>query len=357
MMNPSTSILRTVFGLVFSVSGFLLGREAYDRLISLHVSSEYWQFILLLGVPIVGAIIGIALAPLGQSFFESQFALIEGAVENLEPAQVAGGAVGLAGGLVIAFLVKSILFEFVTLAGTAGSTVAIVVYVIVSIYAAALGARIGAKLRIVPIRSALNTGIPKVLDTSVIIDGRIVDLIEKSFIEGAVIVPRFVLRELQALSDSSDSLKRTRGRRGLDALARLQLRGSITVEERDYEELPPGSVDAKLVRLCRDLGGKLLTNDYGLDRIAHVDGIRVLNLNELTDALKPIVVPGEEFGLHVIREGREQHQGVGYLDDGTMVVVEQGRIHMGEHIDVVVTSILQTGTGRMIFVKPKREVA
>lgn len=356
MTHAPSSLIRTAFGVVFSVSGFLLGRETYDRLLSLHVSSELWQFILLAGAPIVGALLGIALAPLGQSFFESQFAVIEGSVENLEPAQVAGGAVGLAGGLVIAFLIKSILFEFVTLAGTSGSTVAIVVYVIVSIYAAALGARIGAKLRIVPIRSAVAAGVPKVLDTSVIVDGRIVELIEKQFIEGSVIVPRFVLRELQALSDSNDPLKRTRGRRGLDALARLQQHGTITVEERDYLELPPGSVDAKLVRLCRDLGGKLLTNDYGLDRIAHVEGVRVLNINELTDALKPIVLPGEEFPLHVVREGREQHQGVGYLEDGTMVVVEQGRAHMGERIDVVVTSILQTSTGRMIFAKAKREI-
>jgi uncharacterized protein YacL len=193
----------------------------------------------------------------------------------------------------------------------------------------------------------------KILDTSVIIDGRIIDISRTGFMEGRLIVPRFVLRELQNIADSEDALKRNRGRRGLDTLNALQREPKVEVHilEKDYPEL--GDVDAKLVRIAKETGGTVVTNDYNLNKIAELQGVRVLNINELANALKPIVLPGEEMSIHILKEGKEAGQGVGYLDDGTMVVVEGGRRHVGEEADVLVTSVLQTPAGRMIFVKLK----
>ncbi|MBC5816411.1 MAG: TRAM domain-containing protein [Candidatus Eremiobacteraeota bacterium] len=196
---------------------------------------------------------------------------------------------------------------------------------------------------------------PKIVDTSVIIDGRITEIVESGFLEGPLILPRFVLRELQLIADSLDSMKRTRGRRGLEVLSKLQEFTSVQISERDYPDVVGAAVDAKLVRLAQELRGKLLTNDYNLNKVAHVEGVTVLNINELANAVKPIVQPGEELNVQVIREGKEQHQGVGYLDDGTMIVVENGRRLVGETVDVAVTSVLQTVAGRMIFARLKRE--
>jgi uncharacterized protein YacL len=182
-----------------------------------------------------------------------------------------------------------------------------------------------------------------------------VQIVESGFLEGALIVPRFVLRELQAISDSVDPLKRTRGRRGFDVLTRLQELVTVDIVERDFDDMAPGNVDARLVRLAKELGAKLITNDYNLNRVAQVEGVTVLNVNELSGAVKPVVLPGEELHVAVIREGKETHQGIGYLDDGTMIVVEHGRRLIGDETDVVVTSVLQTVAGRMIFARPKRE--
>jgi uncharacterized protein YacL len=357
--NISGAMLRVVFAIVFAITGFLLGREAYLNVFSLHFSSEAAQLAFLLLSPVVGAVVGIALAPLAQSFFEDELDLAEGAIERLAPAELAGGAVGLIVGLVIAFLVKSILFEFISLTNRTGSYVAILLYIIVSIFAAYLGARVGAKTRIVPMPG--NRGLvdrsdwpdEKIIDTSVIIDGRIVEIIASGFLEGPFVVPRFILRELQGISDSTDPAKRVRGQRGLDVLSRLQEITHFEIGERDYDDVPGGAVDAKLVRLARDRGGRLITNDYNLNRIAHVEGVAVLNINELATAVRPAVLPGEELHVQVTREGKEANQGLGYLDDGTMVVVEQGRRLIGSSVDVVVTSVLQTLSGRMIFAKQK----
>lgn len=341
------------------MTGFLLGREAYFSLFSTHFANEALQLAFLILSPVAGAIIGALLAPLAQALFEGQLRQAEGAMEGLTPAEVAGGAVGLIVGLVIAFLIKGIVFEFLSDLGRAGTYIAIVLYLIVAIFAAYLGARIGAKMRIVPMPrgAAANSpaGPPKIVDTSSIVDGRIVEIVESGFLEGVLIVPRFVLRELQAISDSVDPLKRTRGRRGFDVLSRLQELAVFEISERDYDDMAPGNVDARLVRLAQELSAKLVTNDYNLNRIAQVEGVSVLNVNELANAVKPVVLPGEELHVAVIREGKEFHQGVGYLEDGTMIVVEHGRRLIGEETDVIVTSVLQTVAGRMIFGRPKRE--
>ncbi len=191
----------------------------------------------------------------------------------------------------------------------------------------------------------------KILDTSVIIDGRIADICETGFIEGTLVIPRFVLKELQKIADSSDGLKRNRGRRGLDVLNKIQKKVNVPVriDETDFPNIK--EVDGKLVRLGKVSGGKLFTNDFNLNKVAELEGVPVLNINELAETLKPVVLPGEEMNIHIIKEGKEFTQGVGYLDDGTMVVVDNGQDFIGQKVKVIVSSVLQTTAGRMIFAK------
>jgi uncharacterized protein YacL len=193
----------------------------------------------------------------------------------------------------------------------------------------------------------------KILDTSVIIDGRISDICQTNFLEGTLIIPQFVLGELQHIADSSDALKRNRGRRGLDVLNRIQKELPVNVEiyEGDFEEIH--EVDSKLIKLAKVIDGIIVTNDFNLNKVCDLQGVRVLNINDLANAVKPVVLPGEELVVQVIKDGKEQNQGVAYLDDGTMIVVEDGKDYIGKTIEVLITSVLQTSAGRMIFAKPK----
>jgi len=193
----------------------------------------------------------------------------------------------------------------------------------------------------------------KILDTSVIIDGRIADICKTGFIEGTLVIPEFVLEELQHIADSSDLLKRNRGRRGLDILNKIQkeLDVKVLIYEGDFDEI--NEVDSKLVRLAKVLHGKVITNDFNLNKVCELQGVSVLNINDLANAVKPVVLPGEEIIVQVIKDGKEHGQGVAYLDDGTMIVVEGGREFIGTTMEVMVTSVLQTSAGRMIFAKPK----
>lgn len=194
----------------------------------------------------------------------------------------------------------------------------------------------------------------KILDTNVIIDGRIADVCRTGFVEGPIYVPGFVLDELQHIADSSDSLKRARGRRGLDILHQMQKDMRLVVRSFDLPSSEENeSVDLKLVKLAKQLNGVIITNDYNLNKVAELQGVQVLNINELANALKPVVLPGEVMNINIIKEGNQPNQGVGYLDDGTMVVVEGGKRYIGEKIDVVVTSVLQTIAGKMIFAEVK----
>jgi len=190
---------------------------------------------------------------------------------------------------------------------------------------------------------------PKLLDTNVIIDGRIADICETGFVEGILVVPQFVLRELQYIADSTDSLKRNRGRRGLDVLARMQKRPDLTILVSDRDFPLVREVDAKLVALARETGARIVTNDYNLNKVAEVSGVAVLNINQLANALKPVALPGELMRVSVIKEGKEANQGVAYLEDGTMVVVDNARRFIGKNLEVTVTSAIQTTAGRMIF--------
>lgn len=193
----------------------------------------------------------------------------------------------------------------------------------------------------------------KVLDTSCIIDGRIEGLLETGFLEGPILVPQFVLQELQQVADASNDQKRSRGRRGLDVLNRIReaYPSRVLINSEDYDDIP--TVDAKLVKLAQELNSVLLTNDYNLNKVASFQDVKVLNINDLAQAIRPSYLPGDDIDLKILKEGKEPSQGVGYLNDGTMVVVEEGRDYIGEELEVVVTGSLQTSAGRMIFAKPK----
>jgi uncharacterized protein YacL len=197
----------------------------------------------------------------------------------------------------------------------------------------------------------------RILDTSVIIDGRIADICDTGFVDGNLIVPRFVLDELQYIADSSDSMKRSRGRRGLDILNRMQKSNGINIEIVDHDFPKVKGVDSKLIALAKKMNGKIVTNDFNLNKVAELQGIKIMNVNELANALKPVVLPGEMMTVKIIRDGKEPGQGVAYLDDGTMIIVDNAHKYLGANVEVMVTSVLQTTAGRMIFSELKEIVA
>jgi uncharacterized protein YacL len=209
--------------------------------------------------------------------------------------------------------------------------------------------RVSASGRVVPRNGQF------IVDTSAIIDGRIADVSQTGFIPGSLIIPRFVLDELHHIADSYDAVRRNRGRRGLEMLTKLQKESNIPIEisEMDVKDVP--DVDGKLVKLAKIFGCAIITNDFNLNRVAEIQGVHVLNINELANAVKPVVLPGEEMQVRIIQEGKELGQGVGFLDDGTMIVVEGGRRYINSRVEVVVTRVLQTAAGRMIFAHCKSE--
>lgn len=263
----------------------------------------------------------------------------------------AGGLLGLGAGLVVGAAAAGLVP-----AGAGASTRAVAVLLGAYVGAATALARLG-DLDVIPGRlvgAERRRGLDKILDTSAIIDGRIADVCETGFVDGRLVVPRFVLAELGRVADTPDGVRRSRGRRGFEVLQRLQRLPKVSVEI-DERAVAGTEVDQQLIELARARGGKLVTTDYNLNRLAELHGVPVLNVNELANALKPVVVPGEAMTVQVLREGKEPGQGVGYLDDGTMVVIEQGRRSIGQPLEVVVTSVLQTPAGRMIFARSREE--
>lgn len=275
------------------------------------------------------------------------------------------GTFGLILGLILAYLISTPIFNLGI--PVLSSVLSILVYIALGY----LGLRLAtyrkdefnnklkeagwANLKIGKLEKLKSKGLtpPKILDTSVIIDGRVADISGIGFLEGPLVVPVFVLEELQHIADSSDSLKRNRGRRGLDILKIMQERKDpeVIITDKTYEDIP--EVDSKLLQLTKDLGGKIVTNDYNLNKVANLQGLQVLNINELANAVKPVVLPGEEMRIQIVKDGKEAGQGLAYLDDGTMIVVESGKNYIGQSIDVIATSVLQTSAGKMIFARPK----
>ena len=288
---------------------------------------------------------------------------IEGKLQKMSTQDLVSGAIGLIIGLIVAFFIGYAL-SFLPIIGPYMPVVMCLVF-------GYLGASVGVRKRedLVTFVSGLGKennrfrvkgktraagycNMPKLLDTSVIIDGRIADICKTGFVEGPIIIPNFVLEELRHIADSSDALKRAKGRRGLDMLniIRKELDIEVEISNRDYDDI--AEVDDKLVRLAQELYGCVVTNDYNLNKVATLQGVVVLNINELANAIKPVVLPGEKMIVTVVKDGKEHNQGVAYLDDGTMIVVENGRRFIGETIEVEVTSVIQTNAGRMIFGRP-----
>jgi uncharacterized protein YacL len=272
---------------------------------------------------------------------------------KMDALKVTGGAAGAMVGAGMGAVIGA------SLGGTLGKPdVAAASLALMVIAGSLMGMEIGASTMVALRRRAVQPPEPAravlgVLDTSVIIDGRIADVCETGFLGGDLIIPQFVLKELQMIADSSESMKRTRGRRGLDILNKIQKQSyvNIIIDERDYPAIK--EVDQKLIHLAKELVCPILTNDFNLNKVAEVQSIQALNINQLANALKPIVLPGETIRVQIMKEGKEPGQGVAYLDDGTMVVVDGGRRQIGRTVEVVVTSVLQTTAGRMIFAAVK----
>nr|WP_221300545.1 PIN/TRAM domain-containing protein [Pectinatus brassicae] len=316
----------------------------------------------LMGI-LVGGIVGYIISPYLIRLLRKFSMWVENQLNKMKIHDVIAGVCGLAIGLIIANL-WGVAFLGVPIVGS-------YLPIVFSIVLGYLGIHITIKKRdeIVALFPRLFRDQPKdkkgsaeknavkkaykLLDTSVIIDGRIADICGSGFVEGTLLIPVFVLEELQHIADSADLLKRTRGRRGLDVLKRIQTDFDMFVEidETDFEDI--AEVDSKLIKLAQAVGGKIVTNDYNLNKVADLQGITVLNINELANAVKPVVIPGEDMTVTIVKDGKEQGQGVAYLDDGTMIVVEGGRKFINTTLPVTVTSVLQTAAGRMIFAKPK----
>ena len=351
MLKKSLKLIVTI---AIAIQLYFLLRLGLAFFLEVDIETRLWLLIVgSLGI----LVLAYLLASVLLIVLEKLSGLVRHSIEKITVQEMLGGLLGMLVGLVVAILLGNSIYKL--------PIVGPYFYVLVAVFFAYLGWTVGVRRReefagLLP-RSLSRSGrhrhtgtetVGKLVDTSVIIDGRIADIWKCGFIEGDLVVPGFVLEELQKIADSSDSLKRNRGRRGLDILGKMQKEPGVTVrvEEKDYDDL--SEVDAKLVRMAQEKGMSILTNDFNLNKVAQLQGIRVLNINDLANAVKPVVLPGEEFRVTVLKEGKEASQGIGYLDDGTMVVVEGGRRLVGETIGVVVTSILQTSAGRMIFARP-----
>ena len=361
-------MLKKIVKLISSIMGIAIGYIVGKVLITLGIRQGIKVFVeplytglILLIVILIFAIIFYFLS---SFIYKGIIAIIDGFERNIQKLTVTEflfGTLGLLVGLV-----------FATLIGVPISRIHFVIGPVLFILIDLIGALVGIKIFIKRKDDILNlltsikkNGIrdkknkhnekicPKILDTSVIIDGRIFDICQTGFVEGPLVIPGFVLNELRHISDSADGLKRNRGRRGLDILNKIQKELSIETQiyEEDFPEI--AEVDAKLLKLAQVLNGKVVTNDFNLNKVAEFQGVPVLNINELANAIKPVLLPGEEMKVVVMKDGKEASQGIAYLDDGTMIVVEGGRKFISEEIMVVVTSVLQTAAGRMIFAKPK----
>lgn len=359
MLNKAMRAVMTVGGLALGYAFVLYSLPYLTELVGYQVTMVSVGGLLGVGA-LLGGIIGFILAPKTTVLLWQVTVWIETRLQRAPMQDIIAGAIGLILGLIIANLLGS---AFARL-----PWVGVILSPLGSIILGYLGISIALHKR--EEISHFLTGfslfggrerqsrqeskpVCKILDTSVIIDGRVADICKSGFIEGTIIIPGFVLDELRHIADSSDLLKRNRGRRGLDILNKIQKELDVPVQIYEKSVGENLEVDSKLVKLAKTLGGKVLTNDYNLNKVAELQGITVLNINELANAVKPVVLPGEEMAVHVIKDGKEAGQGVAYLDDGTMIVVDGGKKHIGDTIDVMVTSVLQTAAGRMIFAKPK----
>ena len=328
-------IVRVLLILACSTSGYSIAYHSYD---------QWWA-------RVIGLLLGLLIA--------LYVIKIEKTIRKVSLRVILGGAVGMIIGLLIAFLFAYGL-RFVSDIMEKRQVVPWL-YALLTGIMGYLGLVLGSKkvedVNLFGWGPAKEISDVRILDTSVVIDGRIADICDTGFLEGNLMVPRFVLDELQYIADSSDSLKRARGRRGLDILNRMQRSSGINIDVVDHDFPKIKGVDAKLVALAKKTNGKIITNDFNLNKVAELQGIKILNVNELANAMKPVVLPGELMTVKIIKEGKEPGQGVAYLDDGTMIIVDNAQKHQGMNVEALVTSVLQTAAGRMIFSELKAVVA
>lgn len=322
-------ISRIIFLLAFATGGFLMGMKE--------------------GIPNLGLLVGLGIGGLGL--------ILEYLFSKVGAGTIFCGLIGLSIGILFSRLIY---YPIKNIFSTINGIYAPVILDTLFGYSGLLlGLRKGRGLSLYDLFKTIKGRSEEenlnIIDTSAIIDGRIADVCETGFLEGTFILPQFILQELQHIADSSDSLKRGRGRRGLDVLHRIQKMTNITVKIVDEDFPKIKEVDAKLVALAKMLSGKIITNDFNLNKVAKLQGVAVLNINEVASALKPVVLPGETMNVFVVKEGKESSQGIAYLEDGTMVVVDNARRLINKNVDVTVTSVLQTTAGRMIFARLKEE--
>jgi uncharacterized protein YacL len=335
------------------VLGLLGGLGAYQAGAALPLEEWFdspWWYAARAAITVAGALAGLLLGGLIGRVLRDRLRAIDRAADRRSAAELMVGALGLVVGLVAAALAGVAVAQLPIIGPYLLLPVVLVVAYVFSRVAARRHVDI---LRLVGIRSRSVPAVTatRLIDTSAIIDGRLVDVVRTKFLSGAIVIPDFVLDELQRVADSADALKRARGRRGLEIVEELKAtaNGGFAVREGDYPGIE--GVDAKLVRMAQDVGASIVTTDYNLNKVAQIQGVEVLNVNELANALKPAVLPGEPLLVKIIREGREYDQGVAYLQDGTMIVVEGGRSAVGREVTVEVTSVLQSPSGKMIFTK------
>jgi len=344
-------VVDILFRIIGMVALGIGGWRGGDYLITQNLVSGYLPWGLVLTV--VGCFLGLSITPYITIWpLRRMLAYLD-----VVPTSVVVSAVlGLVAGLLVAALIS---IPFFRIAGWPGWGVPMMLSFALGILGISIGLQRDSDVRRVLPATRRGAGAPGgadsriLVDTSAIIDGRIADLSKTGFIASELAIPRFVLNELQHVADSTDSLRRARGRRGLEILNRLRKEQDVPIRIVDADVPDSLDVDAKLVQLAKGWGVPILTTDFNLNRVAEIQGVQVLNINELANALKPIALPGEEMTVHVIQEGKESGQGVGFLDDGTMVVVEAGRRYINSYLDVTVTRVLQTAAGRIIFAQPK----
>ena len=323
-----------------------------------NLANNEWSTLWTAGSVATGAFIGIVIAPYLVPVLLLPFVPLGRTFSSIPFVTLVSGTAGLVVGLTVAALIS---IAFSKLPGWHGVAVPIALTVVLGVTGLAVAVSRERDIsQLLPERArrgetnSRGTSNGRVLmDTSAIIDGRIADISKTGFVHGTMVIPRFILDELRHVADSSDSLKRARGRRGLEMLNKLRKEAEVPIQIMDVDYHDGSEVDGKLVKLARSLNAQIMTTDFNLNRVAELQGVRVLNVNELASALKPVVLPGEDMMVRIIQEGKESGQGVGFLDDGTMVVVEGGRKHINTHMDVSITRVLQTAAGRIIFAQPQ----
>lgn len=358
MAKRVVNILMTLLGAIFGFTIVYL----IDKTEVISGLPKYWR----IGIYVLGIII---FAIIFYNFFPKMLKGLEKSTEKasthmkkLSVQELISTAVGTILGIFVAFLISMLIIQIKL--PVVGNVPFIILSIIIYITLGYIGMRLGMQWFretgsiIDKIKAGIDRPVKetsddliKILDTSVIIDGRIKDIIDTGFLDGKIVIPIFVLEELQHIADSENDLRRKKGRRGLDILRMIQNESSLPVEvsHKRYREIK--EVDSKLLQMALDVGGKLVTNDYNLNKVAAVRNVEVLNINELANAMKSIVIPGEQMTVTIIKDGKESNQGIAYLIDGTMVVVEDGKKYIGQTVDATVTSVLQTAAGKMIFVR------